>query len=343
VARPIRRQEPLVTDFDPRGLASVPAQRTPTRWTQTVAEKLAEPDTVADETAAIGPGPLEVTILMLLGLLWLAATLRLADALISANRDDAGQMASAISLALPTVVYASLAAGCAVGLGTGLLRVATGGPIRRAIVGALGGAVLGLVTVSLILLRYGGASSTVVLAVTVGVAAVLGAGAAALPRPILAAAVTGTLELFLVGVLAGLFQTPLKSVFGATNDPTSQLHAASLLSIATAVVQGLVVGLTAYFYLRRRLEAPRWPAFAAAGALPGVILLVGLLLSYVGSSGLSNLSGDLSDADRVARDIVSGAGLNQAITVAFVGAIVAMIAIGRKLRRPDDEDEELAE
>jgi hypothetical protein len=308
-----------------------------------VAEKLAEPDTLTDEAPPTGPGPLEVTILMVLGVLWLAATLRLADILIFANRGDAGPMASAISLALPTVVYASLLAGSAVGLGTGLLRYADGGAIRRAIVGALGGAALGLVTVLLILLRYGGASSTVVLAVTVGVAAILGGAAAALPGPILAAAVTGTLELFLIGVLVGLFQSPLKSLFGATEDPNSQLHASSLLSLTTAIVQGLVVGLTAYFYLRRRLVSPRWPAFTAAGALPGLILLVGLVLSYIGSSGLSNLSGELSDADRLARDIVSGAGLNQALTVAFVGAIVSMIAIGRSLRRPDDEDEELAE
>jgi hypothetical protein len=308
-----------------------------------VAEKLAEPDTVADETLPTGPGPVEVTILMLLGLVWLATTLRLADSLVSANRGDDGQMASAISLALPTVVYASLLAGCAVGLGTCLLRQAAGGPTRRTIVGVLGGAALGLVAALLIVLRYGGASSTVVLAVTVGVAAILGAAAAALPRPILAAAVTGTLELFLVGVLIGLFQTPLKSLFGATADPNSQLNAASLLSFTTAVVQGLVVGLNAYFYLRRRIESPRWPAFAAAGALPGVILLVGLGLSYVGSSGLSNLSGELSDADRLARDIVSGAGLDQAFTVLFLGAIVSMIAIGRTLRRPAIEDEELAE
>jgi hypothetical protein len=308
-----------------------------------VAEKLAEPDTVADETLPAGPGPVEVTILMLLGLLWLATTLRLADSLVSANRGDAGQMASAISLALPTVVYASLLAGCAVGLGTGLLRVAAGAPTRRAIVGVLGGAALGLVAVLLVVLRYGAASSTVVLAVTVGVGAILGAAAAALPRPILAAAVTGTLELFLVGVLIGLFQTPLKSFFGATGDPNSQLNAASLLSFTTAVVQGLVVGVNAYVYLRRRLESPRWPAFAAAGALPGLILLVGLALSYLGSSGLSNLSGELSDADRLARDIVSGAGLDQALTVLFVGAIVSMIAVGRTLRRPALQDEELAE
>jgi hypothetical protein len=248
-------------------------------------------------------------------------------------------LASAISLALPTVVYASLLAGAAVGLGTGLLRIADGPAMRRGPVGAIGGAALGLITVVLILVRYGAGSSTVVLAVTVGVAAVVGSAAAALPRPILAAAVTATLELFLVGVIAGLFQSPLKSMFGATDDPTSQLHAASLLSVATAVVQGLVVGLTAYFYLRRRLEAPRWPAFALAGALPGLMLLVGLLLTFIGGSGLSDLSGELSDADKLARDIVSGAGLNQALTVAFVGAIVAMIAIGRTLRRPADEDE----
>jgi hypothetical protein len=310
--------------------------------TRTAAPDVDEPEAV-DETPA-EPRNLELGTLAVLGVVWLGVTLRLADSLIAAHRNDPDQMASAISLALPTIVYASLLAGAAVGLASTLLR--RFGPARlrlllQALVGAAAGAVLGLITVVLILLRYGSASSTVVLAVTVGAAALIGGGAAALPRPILTAGITSTLELFVIGVLAGLFQSPLKSLFGATDDPNSQLQAASTLSIVTAVVQGLVAALTAYFYLRRRFDERRWPAYAAAGAVPGVLLLVGLGLSVIGGSGLSNLSGELSDADRMVRDLVSGAGLNQALTVLFVGTVGAMIAIGRTMRRVVDEDDSI--
>ncbi len=292
------------------------------------------------------PSALESAILLVLSLVWLGTTLRLADSLLVANGDDASQLASAVSLVLPTVVYAALLAGACVGLVSGRLRLAraeaTGRPavIRRALVGAGSAAILGLILVLLILGRYSGGSSLVVLASTVGVAALLGGAGAALPRPVLAAGVTGTIELFLIGFVVNLFQAPLKSGLGASSDPTSQLHAASWLAALTALVQGIAAGLTAYAYLRRRASALRWPAFALAGAVPGLILLVGVGLSLLGGSSLSSLADQLSDADRVVRDVVSGADLNQALTVAFVGTIVAMLAIGRTLRRPPDEDDD---
>src|SRR5262249_56616868 len=141
-----------------------------------------------------------------------------------------------------------------------------------------------------------------------------------------------------IGVVVGLFQDPLTSLLGATaGDPASQLRAASWLSILTTLLQGLVVGLTAYSYLRRRVDSPRWPVFAVGGALPGVFLLVGLGLSLIGGSGLSNLGGALSEADQLVRDLSDGSGFNQALVTPFVGAIIAMIAVGRTLRRGPDE------
>ena len=303
--------------------------------------------TEAGEDSPTGPGRLELTILPLLSLLWLAATLRVADRLILANRTNVSDLATAISLALPTVVNASLLAGAAVGLGASLLRFAAidatarAAVIRRALVGAAAAAVVGVVTTLLILLRYGHSSSAVVLAVTVGVAALVGGVAAALPRPVLAAAVTGTLAVFLIGVLVGLFQDSLTLLLGATTgDPASQVRAANWLSILTTLLQGLVVGLTAYSYLRRRVDSPHWPVFAIGGALPGVFLLVGLALSVIGGSGLSNLNGALSEADQLVRDLSNGSGFNQALVTAFVGAIIAMILVGRTLRREPDEDDD---
>jgi hypothetical protein len=303
--------------------------------------------TDAAENAPTGPGRLELTILLLLSLLWLATTLRVADRLILANRTNVSDLATAVSLALPTVVNASLVAGAAAALAASLLRFAaidaTGRPavIRRGLVGVGAAAVVGVITTVLILVRYGHSASTVVLAVTVGFAALIGGLASALPRPVLAAAVTGTLAVFLIGVIVGLYQDSLTSWLGAVaGDPASEVRAANWLSILTTLVQGLVVGLTAYSYLRRRVDSPRWPIFALGGALPGVFLLVGLALSLIGGSGLSNLNGALSEADQLVRDLSDGSGFNQALVTAFVGAIIAMIAVGRTLRRePDDEDE----
>jgi hypothetical protein len=296
--------------------------------------------------APAGPSRVEVGVLLVLSLLWLAATLRVADRLILANRTNVADLATAVSLALPTVVNASLVAGAAAGLAASLLRIATTGApgqadqIRRGLVGTGGAVIVGLVASGLILLRYGHSSSTVVLAVTVGVAALVGGFASALPRAVLAAAVTGTLAIFLIGVFVGLFQDSLTSMLGGTaGDPGSQVRAASWLSILTTLLQGLVVGLTAYSYLRRRVDSPRWPVFALGGALPGVFLLAGLGLSIVGGSGLSNLSGALSEADQLVRDLSDGAGFNQALVTAFVGAIIAMIAVGRTMRREPDVDE----
>ena len=304
-----------------------------------------EPSSSRIESELVAATGLELGILVMLGVVWLVATLRLADDLLFRNRLDAGQLASGVSLVLPGVVNASLLAGASIGLAASLLRLADSGQsgraaiIRRALVGSGAAAILGALTVLLILLRYGAGSATVVLAITVGFAAVLGGAAAGLPRPILVAAAIGTLEVFVLGVLAGYFQSPLKSVLGAGTDPASQLSAASWLQAVTAITQGVAIGLTTYFYLRQRTESRSWPRFALAGALPGVMLLVGLALSVIGGSGLSNLSGELSDADRIVRDLVNGAGLNQALTVAFVGAIVAMIMVGRTLRRSPEDDE----
>ncbi len=352
----------LATDppNEPRGLLPAPTQRTPTRWTHTVAQKSTTPVKRTEpqaEPVPAGPSGIEVMILLVLGAVWLVAMLRLADNLIMSNRADAGQLASAISIALPTVISATLLAGVALGLAVSLLRLAdphraagrleiVSGPIdqrpgrlRRALFGAAGGTVLGLLLVLLIVLRYGGGSIAVVLATMVAVAAVLGGASAFLPRATLAAAVTGTLAVFVVSVVGGLFQSPLKAAFGATTDPASQLRSSSWVLMLTAVLQGAIVGLSVYFYLRRRVENPRWPVFALTGAMPGLVLLVGLALTVIGGSGLSGLSGQLSDADRLVRDLTTQDSLNQALTVAFVGAIVAMIMIGRTLRHPADEDD----
>ncbi len=311
-----------------------------------------------------GLRPIDTGVLLLLGLLWLAATLWTAHATIASNAADPAVVASAAALALPVVVTASLLAGAAAGLAATGLRlaraeVATGereeragaspaartkgqhgrsAALRRGLVGAGAGAACAVPVAGLILLTYGGGSSLTTLAATVGVAAVIGGGAAALRRPVLAAGITSTLCVFLTGVLASAFQSPLKSLFGAGDTLASQADAASWLSATTAAASGLVAGVIAYLYLRRRGPGLRWPGYPIAGATPGLMLLVAEGLTLLGGSRLFDVVSRLSENDRATLAYLDGARINQALTVGFIGAIVAMIGVGRTMRRPVEED-----
>src|SRR6185312_10057206 len=84
----------------------------------------------------------------------------------------------------------------------------------RLVVGGGAGLATGLVVAALILAGYGTGSALVVLASGVGSAALLGGLACAVrPAGIVGAAITGTLAWFLLGLLQGVFNDRLLSVF----------------------------------------------------------------------------------------------------------------------------------
>jgi hypothetical protein len=177
-----------------------------------------------------------------------------------------------------------------------------------------------------------------IVALSTLVAGVLGGAAAALRVTTLAAGVAATLAVFVTGVLIYLFQSPLKSLFGAGPTVRSQAAAGWWLALTGAVLGGVVAGLVAYRYLRRREPAARWPAYLLAGATPGLLLLLAEAVTLLGGASLLDLVSGLSDLDRAAMGYLDSARLNQALEVGFVAGIVAMIAVGRTLRRPDDPE-----
>ena len=286
-----------------------------------------------ERTRGWGPG-----VLAALALAWLAVVLWSAHATISGTRADATVALASAALALPLVVAASLVAGAAVGIASSDLlgrrygAVAERVPVRFA-ASAGGGLAVGLLCAVLVLAGYGTSAAIAVLAAAVGAAATLGGVLGGLrPAAVVGAALGGTLAWFVVGLFQGAYAGRLMHLFGAGDTLASQVRATSWLSFVVSVVGGLVAGLSAYGYLRRRDTGLRWPAYLAAGAGPGLLILLSDLVTRVGGARLLAVAGSVGADDRAAIGYLGTARLNTALVVLFVGALTTVIAFGRTLK-----------
>lgn len=293
-----------------------------------------------------GPPPPRTGLLVTLTLAWLAVILWFAHAAIAA---DGGRLALvSAAIALPTAMAASLLAGGAVGLAAVSLlarRAVAARALPRLGVGALAGLVTGGLAGASILLTWGVQGSVAMLAAAVGLAGVLGAVlAAALPRPIAAAALVATLGVFVTGFLINLlFRERLMGVFGADGSAASEVSAYRWFAPSAAAASAVVGGLLAYWHLRRAGDrTARWPAYLAAGAAPGVMLMLAEAVTRLGGSRLLALAA-ASTTDGTAFTWAADSRFNHALVVLFLGPIVAMLALGRTLPpRPEadaDADE----
>jgi len=130
-----------------------------------------------------------------------------------------------------------------------------------------------------------------------------------------------------------LFQNPLRTALGGGSTPDSQISAGGWLAVIYAIVQGLVAGLMAYAFLRRRGHGQAWPWYLFAGAMPGLLELVTVLIAKIGGAGLIRLASGFSELDAFSLDYVTQGYLTGALIVTFVGGIAAMIAVGRTMGR----------
>jgi hypothetical protein len=284
-------------------------------------------------------------VLALVAVFWMAALLWSARATIT-GRNDAEMEVTAAAYALPGAVSASLVAGAAVALAV-LAAVGRGGrtpgPTLRFAIATGAGLVLGLLgAVSIITINTGGWVYAVA-GGTVAAAATIGGALAGFRAPRVVAAVCwAAIAVFVVGFVLNYLQSPLLDLFGSGSSSASQTNAASWFSFTQALLSGLAAGLVAYRSLRRaRLRSDgtdvSWPLYALAGAGPGLLLVLAEGLARTAGARVLELAGKVSELELMVQRMLSGSRLNSALIVLFVGAITAIIAVGRTMS-PAPED-----
>ncbi|MBO0867893.1 MAG: hypothetical protein J2P15_04955 [Micromonosporaceae bacterium] len=265
----------------------------------------------------------------------MAAWLWSANASIRDATDATVAMSNA-ALALPGITTATLLAGAATALYTvGWIRNRRPELRARAVwaASAAAGLSLGVVAGATILIGYGTRGSILVLALTVAVAGT-GGGLAAGPAPrgVVAAGLSAMLAQFLVGFALNLFQHPLLDLMGDGDGARAHLAASARLALTESLVAGLVAGVVAFAHLRRQACGWRFPAYLAAGATAGLLLLVAEPITRIGGAQLFDRVSGLSPADAAWQEMFASGRINQALVVLFVGAITALVLFGRTLR-----------
>jgi MFS family permease len=278
------------------------------------------------------------SVVAALALVWLAVDLGVAFKTI-----DQGAIASTqVALFLPSLVVATLTAGAAIGVLTvGWLADRFGGSGRRRAriaAGAVGGVAVAVISAGGLLASYRGAS-VVAVAITLGVVAI-GGGALAAVRPAvtIVAGVAGTLAYAAVSFVEAYFRDDLLNLFWDATTVGAYAAADSQLSLVVSIVTGTVAGLTAYIFIRRSGLTLPWPVYLAAGAVPGTLLLLAELASWLGGFSLRSAVGRFSEFDRLAVATLQPGRINHGMIVFFAGAVTAVILVGRTMRAvtPDD-------
>jgi hypothetical protein len=210
------------------------------------------------------------------------------------------------------------------------------------------GLLTGLLAALAVSLGYGsGSAGIMLLAGTAAAAATIGGIAGGLRKALVPGAlVAASLAVFAVTFVLELFRDPMLSLYGAGDTAASQVTALEWSARTTSLCAGLLAGATAFGYLRlaRRREVaqgnpvspPRWPAYLLAGAGPGLLLLLAEVITKTAGARVLTLAGGLSDADRAAQSLLGGARVNHALLVLFIGALTAIIVLGRTLRPVDE-------
>jgi len=283
--------------------------------------------------------PSNGALLAAVGIAWMAAMLWSARATIT-GRVDVEMEVTSTAYAMPGAISASLVAGAAVALAviafltrggrapsvTIRFIIATGAGLGIGLLGAL--SIVTINTEGWLYAVVGGA---------VAAAATIGGALAGFRYPRVTAAVCwGAVTVFVVGFVLNYLQSPLLPALGSGDTSASQAAAASRFALAQSTLSGLGGALVGYRVLRRARRRSggadvRWPLYALAGAGPGLLLIIGEVLTRTAGSRVLELAGKVSELELVVQQMLSGSRLNNGLIVLFVGAFTAMIAVGRTL------------
>ncbi|WP_432979651.1 hypothetical protein [Dactylosporangium sp. CA-233914] len=238
------------------------------------------------------------------------------------------------ALVLPGVLTPTLIAGAAVGVLAVGRYAAEAGTRRRLLLGGLGGLPVGLLAMGGMLLAYHSGPSFGLVAATVCVAGVLGGlVAAASPISAIAAGAAAGVLASGAGLLVAYFQNDLVDLFGNQETVGSMADAAYRLQMTTSIASGIAAGIMAFVYLRRTELALPWPSYPLAGSLPGLLTLGAALVGWLGGLPLSHAVAKESEFDAAIIANRLPEQVNHGLILLFAGAFVAMILVGRTLKR----------
>ncbi|GAA2386542.1 hypothetical protein GCM10010170_097050 [Dactylosporangium salmoneum] len=242
--------------------------------------------------------------------------------------------AAVAALVLPAVLTPTLIAGAAVGV-LAVGRFAPDADVRgRLLWAGLGGLPVGLLAMAGMLLAYHSGPSVAYVAVTVVVAGVLGGLlAAAHPISAVAAGAAAGVVASGIGLLVAYFQNDLVDLFGNQETVGSMADASYRLQLTASIVSGIAAGAMAFAYLRRTGLALPWPAYPLAGGVPGLLTLGAALVGWLGGLPLSHAVAKESEFDAAIIANRLPEQVNHGLILVFAGAFVAMVLVGRTLKR----------
>jgi len=250
---------------------------------------------------------------LFLGLLWLGTTFYVAYATLSKAPAPGGVLGAARE-AMPDLILASLVTGASLGAAAGSRYRGPGG---RLFAGLGIGFAFGMVAALAMRMVYGAEQHITVLAVTVGVATVVGGAFAILPAEIVGGGLWAMTWVAFLGVMF----------------PVWLLSLGDDSFLADARLQSVLMGLVGLYALQHlRGERRPWFWYPLAGALPGLLLLTAEVLTRFGGSVLTKMfRGGQSDSSPLLGP--SATALRSALIVLAVGAIVCLVVSVRTLAR----------
>jgi hypothetical protein len=239
----------------------------------------------------------------------------------NSEQDISGTIGQAAE-ALPGIVATTIVTGASIASAAGSRFDRA---LSRLLIGLIAGALFGIAVAFGLRLAYGSESTITVLAVTVGLASVVGGAFAILPNAVLESGLWAVSWVFFAFLILGVLQPQLLKWLGGgpTADPAAQATADTRMLYLIPIAAGLFAGMHAYRSLRIEGASAFW--YVVAGGLPGMILLASeALTTFGGASLVEVVHGFSADAAQLP-DLSSFPRVRDGLIVFGVASVVSLL------------------
>lgn len=202
----------------------------------------------------------------------------------------------------------------------------------RAVAGALGGLVVGLIAGGLTFAVFSDKTGVAALVGgVIGATAIVGGLVAAVrPPAMIGAGLLGGIVLLAIWFVRGLntVRDTAVDLFTSDGSAISRLNAYNWYSLSTSLLAGVLIGAVVHIYLRRTGVKIPLLGHLFAGALPGLITLYAEIVMWIVGEPLLSGAGEISVLDETGIALQSGTQFNAAMATLFAGAMTALLAVG---------------